>query len=204
MCPFSFLSPELFRLSDRNGSETLCFMTENSKKGIFENIYSVIHSILLIMTCFFVIFTFCFRLVMVSGDSMYPNLENGDKIIITNFLYKPDYGDIIAIGRSEGEDNSVIKRVIALPGDTVFINFDTHLITVNGEVITEDYEVYGAITEKGDFDYPLTVPEDCVFVLGDNRNNSKDSRFRELGFVSVDEITGHALLRLSAHGPSEI
>lgn len=177
----------------------------NKKKETFpQAVYSTLSLILIIMTCFFTLFTFLFRLVSVSGDSMYPTLNENDKIIVSAFLYKPDYGDIIAIGKSDSENNSVIKRVIGLAGDEIDINFKTHIITVNGEVITENYEVYGAITEKGDFTYPLTVPENCVFVLGDNRNNSVDSRFKELGFVKTDEIAGKALFRAVPPGKFRI
>lgn len=165
-----------------------------------EYIYSTLGMILVIMTCVFILFTFFFRLVEVSGSSMIPNLYNGDKIIVSNFLYNPGYSDIIAIGRSTEEEPSIIKRVIALPGDTVNINFDTHLVTVNGDVILEKYPVNDSISKKGDMTFPLTVPEDCVFVLGDNRNNSIDSRFSKVGFIRLDEITGKALFRLVPFG----
>ena len=174
--------------TDKNGKSLYSFAAEY--------IYSVLSYLLICMTVIFVAFTFFFRLASVEGASMLPTLRTGDKIIISNFLYTPDYGDIIAVGRADKEPSSFIKRVVALGGDEVYIDFETHLITVNGEIITEDYHVYGALSEKGDFTYPLTVPENCVFVLGDNRNNSLDSRFSEIGFVRVDEITGKAIFRL--------
>lgn len=174
--------------------------TQKTKNRLYEkavaNIYSFLSTLLLCMTVIFVFFACVFRLVSVDGDSMYPNLNNNDKIIVSDFLYTPDYGDIIAVGRADKEPSSFIKRIIALGGDEVYIDFETHLITVNGEIITEDYHVYGALSEEGDFTYPLTVPEDCVFVLGDNRNNSLDSRFSEVGFVKENEITGKAIFRL--------
>ena len=150
------------------------------------------------MLVIFCAFTFFLRLVAVDGDSMFPTLRTGDKIIISNFLYSPDYGDIIALSKTDSE-NAMIKRVIALPGDELTINFETHIITVNGKVIFEDYSVYEPIEKAYDLDYPistLTIPDDCVFVLGDNRNNSVDSRHEEIGFVSLNEIGGKALFRL--------
>lgn len=170
-------------------------------KKTVEYIYSILSMIFIIMTCFFILFTFFFRLVSVSGSSMMPNLKNGNKIIVSDFLYTPDYGDIIAIGRSTETEQSIIKRVIGLPGDEIDINFDTHIITVNGGVITEDYPVADAIAEPGDVDFPVTVPGNCVFVLGDNRNNSVDSRFQRVGFISLDEITGKALFKVWPFGP---
>lgn len=169
-----------------------------------EYFYSVFSYLLICMCCVFLLFCFFFRLVSVDGASMYPNLYNNDKLIVSNFLYTPAYGDIIAIGRANAEESSIIKRVIALGGDTVNINFDSHLITVNDEVITENYPVEGKIEAAGDFSYPLTVPENCVFVLGDNRNNSVDSRYESVGFIKLDEITGKALIRLYPPGSFNI
>ncbi len=169
-----------------------------------EYIYSVFSTFLLCMLIIFTAFTFFFRLVQVSGDSMYPNLYDQDKIIISNFLYTPDYGDIIALNKETAEEESMIKRVIALPGDTIMIDFDSHIITVNGKVIYEKYKVTEPITEKGDFTYPLVVPEDSVFVLGDNRNNSIDSRMESVGFVKLDEINGKALIRIVPFGKFSI
>lgn len=169
-----------------------------------EYIYSVFSTFIICMTVIFITFTFFFRLVQVSGDSMNPNLETNDKIIISKFLYTPDYGDIISISKKNAKEESMIKRIIALPGDTVSIDFDTHLISVNGKVIHENYEVTEPISEKGDMTYPLRVPEDCVFVLGDNRNNSLDSRSSEIGFIKLDEISGKALIRLKPSGGFDI
>ena len=178
--------------------------TSQKRKSVYDRtaayLYSLLSMILAIMVCVFVLFTFALRLVSVSGDSMIPNIYHGETIVVSNLMYKPDYGDVVAIGRSTETENSIIKRVIALPGDEIDINFDTHLITVNGGVITETYKTQGAVTEKGDRSYPLRVPEDSVFVLGDNRNNSKDSRFSSVGCIKLDEITGKALFKLFPPG----
>ncbi len=127
---------------------------------------------------------------------MNPTLFTGDKLIISNFLYTPDYGDIIAINKETAEEKSMIKRIIALPGDRVSIDFESHIITVNGKVLFEDYDVTEPIYEPGEISYPFTVPDGHVFVLGDNRNNSIDSRYSEVGFIKLDEINGKALIRL--------
>lgn len=171
----------------------------NAKKSYgkaAEYIYSVFSTFLICMMIVFVAFSFFFRLVQVTGDSMNPTLEEGDRLIISNFSYTPDYGDIIAVNKNGIEKSSMIKRVIALPGDTVSIDFVTHLIIVNGKVLFEDYEVTEPISESYDFTGPVTVPENAVFVLGDNRNNSVDSRTESIGFITLDEINGKALTRL--------
>lgn len=167
-------------------------------------VYSVVSTLIICVMCVFVLFTFFFHTVEVSGSSMNPGLSERDKIIISNFLYEPDYGDIIAINRNAGEDKTLIKRVIALGGDEINVNFETHLITVNGRVITEKYLVTAPISKKGDVDFPVTVPENCVFVLGDNRNDSLDSRYSEIGFISLDEIWGRAICRISPFGQFKI
>lgn len=177
--------------------------TDKNEKTLYsraaEYIYSVFSYLLLCMLVVFVAFTFFFRLVSVEGGSMLPNLSTGDKIIISNFLYSPDYGDIIAVNKENAEESSMIKRVIGLPGDTVSINFETHIITVNGKVIFEDYEVTEPISEAYDMNFPsdtVQVPEDSYFVLGDNRNNSVDSRHDSIGFIKADEINGRALFKI--------
>ncbi len=172
-----------------------------------EYVYSVFSYLLLCMVVIFIAFTFFLRLVTVSGASMNPTLNTGDSIIISNFMYTPDYGDIVAVNKESAEESSMIKRVVALSGDEVSINFETHIITVNGKVIFEDYEVTEPISEAFDMDYPVssfTVPEDCIFVLGDNRNNSIDSRTESVGFIRLDEINGKALFRLFPIGQINI
>ena len=138
---------------------------------------------------------------------MNPTLRTGDGIIISNFMYTPDYGDIVAVNKESAEESSMIKRVVALPGDEVTINFESHIITVNGKVSFEDYEVMEPISEAFDMDYPVstfTVPDDSIFVLGDNRNNSIDSRSESVGFIRLDEINGKALFRLFPIGQINI
>lgn len=183
-------------------------MKNNNKSVLYnkaaEYIYSVFSTLLLCMLVIFIAFTFFFRLVQVSGDSMNPTLSSGDRLITSNFLYSPDYGDIIVINKQGAKEESMIKRVIALPGDKVSIDFDTHLIIVNGKVLYEDYEVTEPISEQYDLTYPLTVPDDAVFVLGDNRNNSIDSRSESIGFIRLDEINGKALIRLFPIGKINI
>ena len=174
---------------------------------VAEYIYSVFSYLLLCMAVIFIAFTFFLRLVTVSGASMNPTLRTGDGIIISNFMYTPDYGDIVAVNKESAEESSMIKRVVALPGDEVTINFESHIITVNGKVSFEDYEVMEPISEAFDMDYPVstfTVPDDSIFVLGDNRNNSIDSRSESVGFIRLDEINGKALFRLFPIGQINI
>lgn len=163
-------------------------------------VYSFFATLIACTLCIFAVFFIGVRIAAVDGNSMYPCLQSGEKIIVCGVLYKPDYGDIIAIGRSYGDNTSFIKRIIGLPGDIIDINFDTHIVTVNGYVVPENYKVNAALSEKGDLTYPVTVPENCVFVLGDNRDDSFDSRFSEIGFIKLDEIVGKAICRIYPYG----
>lgn len=149
---------------------------------------------------------FVFRSITVSGNSMNNTLMNNDRVIATNFMYTPDYGDVVVVQadklRLQGTNlygETIIKRVIAKEGDTIRVDFDNGIVYLNGEVLEEDYikepirDHYNGWMESNK-DY--TVPEHCVFVMGDNRNNSNDSRnIKDVGFIDTDYIMGKAFVR---------
>ena len=173
-------------------------MKKNERKhgGPLSALYSLFGTFFAAIFLILAVFLFMGRFAVVDGDSMLPNLKDGDRVVLSSFAYTPAYGDVIGAGKAS-EDVSIIKRVIALPGDTVNIDFSSHLITVNGRVITETYPVAAAISVAGDVAFPLKVPNDAVFVLGDNRNDSLDSRFSSVGCIRLGEIAGKAVWRLS-------
>lgn len=137
----------------------------------------------------------CFRLVGVSGNSMVDTLHNKDFLLLFNSFYgEPEYGDIIVIRRDDGEP--LIKRVIAKEGDTVAIDPDEQVVYLNGEKLDEPY-LNGPTPVLYGFTGPYTVPEDSVFVLGDNRADSHDSRdLDRIGAVHEDDIMGKAVFRI--------
>jgi len=148
-----------------------------------------------------IVFTFLCRVVAVDGQSMENTLMNKDRVIITDLFYTPEVGDIVVLSKygSENNENSqpLIKRVVAVEGDEVLINYDDGKVYVNGvESETVKFAKDDFIIEEGNVDFPQTVPENCVFVLGDNRNNSTDSRFSSVGMVPVENILGKAVLRI--------
>ena len=125
----------------------------------------------------------------VVGDSMLPTLKNEDKISVTRNFLPLERGDIIAFNKKAKVDGPIIKRVIALPGEEIDIDFERGIVYVNGIAIDEPYIKEPTLMKK-DVDFPQVVPEDCVFVLGDNRNASHDSRTVDVGFVSYESIIG--------------
>lgn len=167
-------------------------------KSIFDYVEIFVIAIFAVM----VLFTFAFRLCRVDGPSMENTLFDGERLIISNLFYEPDYGDIVVFHQtSESVDafnEPIIKRIIAKSGDKVDIDFDTWSLYVNGNLVTEDYKkLEGFYTLKADYAFPVEVPEGYVFVMGDNRNHSSDSRSSEIGFVDERRILGRVIVRLS-------
>ena len=138
--------------------------------------------------------SFVFRHSVVDGDSMQNTLQHGEHLIISDLFYRPDYGDIIVFeDRSTGYSDPMIKRVIALEGDTVKINSDGS-VYVNGVLLDEDYVYINGYYNQHPIEY--TVPEGEVYVMGDHRNESVDSRDPYVGTISVDAVLGRVLLRV--------
>ena len=165
---------------------------EVTKKSVQREVLEWLLSILIAVLLAAVIKQFIFTVVKVEGPSMQPTLSNNDRLIIWRLAYKPDNGDIIVL-QKDGYP-PYIKRVIATEGQTVDIDFSTHKVYVDNNELYEDYILEPTVL-SGDVAFPVTVPEDCVFVLGDNRNNSRDSRFSSVGMVEKDEVIGKAILR---------
>lgn len=140
---------------------------------------------------------FFVRASLVRGSSMEPTLSDGDCLLVQMAGYQPVPGDIVAIRAGEdSKEKHLIKRIIAQGGQTVQIDFETGMVFVDGALLTEPY-IAEATHLAGDVAFPLTVPLDSYFVLGDNRNNSQDSRGSVLGCVPRQDIEGRALFRFA-------
>ena len=164
----------------------------NLKKELWEWAKAILFAAVIV----FIMFRFIIQVVTVNGVSMEPTLEGGDRLIISNLFYTPAAGDIVVLSDETGLDEALIKRIIALPGQAVDINENGEVL-VDGKVLSEPY-IAERIDEshRGDMTYPLTVPEDSVFVMGDNRNHSTDSRDSQVGLVDEGEILGRVIFRL--------
>lgn len=163
--------------------------------------YQCLYDLVRLLAVITLVFVFFFRLNGVEGSSMYPTLVNGDYLVLeSNFLYRtPKQGDIVVLNTppfSEREE-LIVKRVIAVGGQTVDIDFDAGIVYVDGQPLEEDYIFEPTHLSFDSFgkamDYPVTVPEGSLFVMGDNRNHSEDSRFADVGCVDNDAVLGKVL-----------
>ena len=154
---------------------------------------SFLHDLVYLLAIVTILFTFFFRLVAVDGSSMYPTLVDKDYLVLeSNFLYRDvKQGDIVVL-KVDYFEKPIVKRVIATGGQTVDIDFETGDVSVDGEVLREDY-INALTTVDGGVHFPLTVAEGCIFVLGDNRGISKDSRYPDVGQIDRREVLGKAI-----------
>ena len=171
---------------------------EKQAGGVMVEIYEWLEAIAFALSIVVILFTFVFRVVSVSGPSMNPTLTSGDRVILNSLFYKPSNGDIVVITQPNSHDNEpLIKRVIAVEGQTIAIDAEKDTVTVDGVVLTENYILEEELQRAGDaFEYPITIPKGKVFVMGDNRNDSFDSRASGLGLVDEDYIMGRAIFRI--------
>lgn len=174
-----------------------------SNKKIWKFLYSWVDSLALALIVVLVLFTVLFRVVSVSGPSMKPTLKEGDRLFVSaiNLSYKR--GDIVVITQPNQLNEPLIKRIVAVGGDEVDIDFNDGTVKINGEIINESY-VASPTTRMFDIAFPVTVPEGCVFVMGDNRNNSTDSRSSIVGFVDTRYLLGKAQYRFYPFGEWKI
>lgn len=157
--------------------------------GIFDWIRCIIFAIAIVIVCL----TFAFRLVDVEGSSMFDTLSTKDKVIVTNFMYTPKTNDIVVISHGAQYANPIIKRVIATEGQSVELDYDHDRIIVDGVVIEECYidgSTFGGVV--GDNEIPDVIPEGKIFVMGDNRKVSMDSRSTKIGLIDVNDVIGKA------------
>ena len=159
-------------------------------RDLYEWVQSLVGSVLVVVA----IFTFVIRMMGVDGHSMLNTLQHGDRLLVINSMLYHDYkyGDIVIL-RKNGvfDDDPIVKRVIAVEGQTVDIDFAEGIVYVDGEALEEDYIREPTYTAEGT-EFPLTVPEGSIFVMGDNRNGSSDSRDYRLGTVDTRYVIGKA------------
>ena len=159
-------------------------------RDLYEWVQSLVGSVLVVVA----IFTFVIRMMGVDGHSMLNTLQHGDRLLVVNSMLYHDYkyGDIVILRKDDVfDDDPIVKRVIAVEGQTVDIDFAEGIVYVDGEALEEDYIREPTYTAEGT-EFPLTVPEGSIFVMGDNRNGSSDSRDYRLGTVDTRYVIGKA------------
>ena len=155
----------------------------------YEWLEALISSLIVVV----LLFTLLFRIVNVSGPSMLPTLQSNDRVLLTSYFYQPKQGDVVVITHTAKLQEPIIKRVIALENQTVDIDFETGTVYVVGQALVESaYIENGITTQPSDYTYPLTVPPGHLFVLGDNRAVSNDSRSSAVGMIDERYVLGKA------------
>lgn len=184
-----------------------------SLKTLLFDLFDIAEAVCISVFVMILIFAYLLRPVTVDGSSMNPTLYDADKLIMWSLGYTPQIGDIVIIDDdkaghftdatqqsveiTDGMGIRLVKRVIAVGGQTIDINFDTGEVTRDGVVLDEPY--IAELTKRDDyaFTYPITIPEGYVFVMGDNRMHSSDSRNPLVALVPEEQVIGHAVVRFS-------
>ncbi|NLL92210.1 MAG: signal peptidase I [Ruminococcaceae bacterium] len=171
----------------------------SKNKNFKLSLYEWLESIVVALVAVVLIFIFVFRTYVVSGSSMEPTLTNGNRVAVLSLFYAPVQNDVVVIDGNVFNGNSLVKRVIAVEGQQISINGSGE-IEVDGEVFGN----IGTSNQKqflNDYiELPSVVPKNKVFVLGDNRSASHDSRFSDIGFIDNDNIIGKVIFVLSPFG----
>ena len=165
-----------------------------STKPVSE-LYQNVRTLATVLTVLILIFTFVVRIIVVSGPSMENTLFNGDAMVVWSLGYRPKQGDVVVLTQPAYQEDSIVKRVVALGGQTVDIDYHTNTVRVDGVPLKEDYiKEWMRTPSYGDGTTHIVVPEGHLFVMGDNRNESADSRYPIIGTIDARLVIGRAIL----------
>lgn len=184
---------------ETNKSESYPDQMRSFDDTVKKNFLPYLKDIAVVLSVILIVFLFCFRIAVVDGDSMNDTLLNGDYVLLLNRAIsgEPKAGDVVVISTSTyGQGKPIIKRVIATEGQRVDIDFEAGIVTVDGKVLDEPY--IKDLTKRSwpGVEYPITVEDGCIFVMGDNRMNSTDSRCPQIGQIDCREVIGKAFFRI--------
>lgn len=177
--------------------------------SLLESAYDLMDNLIVALIVVTVIFSFFFRLVGVDGTSMQDTLQDKDRLLLQTAFYTPDRGDVVVIYQENDPEKPLIKRVIAVGGDSLRLDAENNAVyrkaagdsewTLLDESAYVNYPLgWGLLwTDETGVENEVTVPTGHVFVMGDHRNNSLDSRYGSVGFVPVEDVVGRAIFRVS-------
>lgn len=163
--------------------------------AVKSEIYDWLQCIVVALVASILIFMFVGRVTGIIGPSMEKTLFNDEKVVVSNLFYTPKQGDIIIWTKESFKNEPIVKRVIATENQTVNMNFETGEVYVDDVLLDEPY-INGKMWRHYDVTFPVKVPEGCMFVMGDNRNVSYDSRASEIGMVDTRCILGKVYGRI--------
>ncbi|MDE6149204.1 MAG: signal peptidase I [Ruminococcus sp.] len=178
-------------------------LEEEKRTKPLDNVLDWLESFAFAIFVVILIFTFVLRTVVVKGESMSPNFHDKDRLIISHFNLTPEKGDILVMN-SYGLHETIIKRCIGTEGDKIKIDYNKNSVEVNGEIISNEY-LGEPMIDKATYNqeycvssgvYEYIVPEGMIFVMGDNRNGSSDSRSSFVGFISEEDVLGKVVFRI--------
>ena len=170
---------------------------------LISNIYDIVSVIVSAVAVIAIVFTFVTRVLVVSGASMNPTLNNGDTVAISSLKRSFDYGDIVIVAQPNAMHKTLIKRVIAVGGQTVDIDSEKGIVYVDGKALDEKYTLEPTYS-RGNIEFTATEPEGMLFVMGDNRNYSTDSRMSVVGFIDEKYIMGKVIGRIMPFGQWDV
>ena len=178
---------------------------QNTETSWKKSVILYLQDLIYMLMGIFLVFLLFFRVIVVSGDSMYSTLLDGDYLLLLGnvFYQEPEYGDIVVISKESYDHGApIVKRVIATEGQTVDIDFENGIVYVDAVALNEPY-INSLTTMNEGNRFPLTVEENSIFVLGDNRGVSRDSRDPVIGQIDKREILGKAIFLMvpgTSHG----
>lgn len=165
------------------------------KADLVGDLYEMTESFVLVLAVLLTVCCFLVRPATVFGSSMLPTLHGGEWLMLQQVGYNdPQYGDIVVIDRTQTNDDALVKRVIGRAGDVIYIDFDSHEVWRNDEKLDEPY-INEPTALQYDVKFPVRVPDGKVFVMGDNRNASDDSRDSRIGMIDTRRVMGKAIFR---------